>query len=367
MGETLPALVDGHYIISEQFAIDHISGDLESEEKEMLVWLDENVGALISEIKLKRGRDMLEVRKACGAHFPTAWELMIKDAVKKICFRYGRLGDNKRCRLSSEEIIVQLEDSLGTANSKLAQNDGYLLANNISSATTNGAKVRPFARSSPAEAVLFGYLCEAINSDIIDITEWEALSSFLTSVLEDYFQMATVPPSLEEARRDEGQESFRVAMIEWRRSTDILLTNAFVRQLPNDNIVVKLLQQRNKYDARDEDEREASWRRLLATTSTAMTIPENDCTSSHWVNHFRFSLQPLRRTFKKLEGFLWRLGLTGFNSPLDEGDEEEERAALMSSETITIYPGGGLFMISVGVCFVGYAILVGLGRPKPRP
>jgi hypothetical protein len=365
MSETLPVLVDGHHVISEQCLMSHIVGDLGSEENEMIAWLDERIGSLIDIIKQRRGIDMLEIGKACGSHFPTSWELMIKDVAKKVWSRYVREGGNRSDELTSDEIVLQLKDSLQSANSKLVQNHGYLLKGNIPSDPPNGEKRAPLARSSAAEAVLFGHLCEAINANIIDVADWDALSAFQTSVLEDYFQMAMVPPSLAKERRHNGRESFRLAMIEWRRSTDILLMNPFVSQLPQDSFIVSLLQRRSRNITPDED-REASWRRLMANTSTSTGSPERDDTSSKWVTRLRFSLQPLRRTLKQFESFLLRNGVHGFISPLGEGDEAEEKAALGNSETATIYPGGALFVSSIGACFVGYALLVGFGGSGPR-
>ena len=369
MGETLPVLVDGHHVISGESVMEHLAGDLGSEEKEMIDWLDEELGALIYEIKRQCGTDMSEIRKACGAHFPTAWELMIKDAAKKLWARYKREGDNRFGNKSAEEVTQHLKDSLQTVNLKLVQNGGHLLTPGRSLTTSaDGGKRAPVARSSPAEAVLFGHLCEAVNANIVDLGEWEALLAFQTSVLEDYFQMSTIPPCLEAARQQNDRESFRMAMVEWRRSTDTLLLNPFVRQLPSESLTVRLLQQRTMYTTLGE-QREASWRRLMATSgaSSSFAGPENDDTPSEWTSHLRFSLHPLRRYLKKLESFLTRNSLPSFSSPLGEGNDEEERAALMRGDTVTIYPGGALFLTSLGACFIGYALMAAMeGRGRHR-
>ena len=157
-------------------------------------------------------------------------------------------------------------------------------------------------------------------------------------------------------------------MVEWRRSTDTLLLNPFVRQLPSESLTVRVLQQRTMYTTLDE-QREASWRRLMATSgaSGGITGPENDGTPSEWMSRLRFSLQPLRCYLKKLESFLTRNSLPSFSSPLGEGNDEEERAALMRSDTVTIYPGGALFLTSLGACFIGYALMAAMeGRGRHR-
>ena len=138
-------------------------------------------------------------------------------------------------------------------------------------------------------------------------------------------------------------------VIEWRRSSDLLLQNTFVSTLPVDCVIPSLLTQKTKYTSLDERS-ERAWRRLMALTPMSDTSPENDTTANRWTQ-IRFSVDSLAARFLRR---VWRSDKDG-----DKADADAEASARDREGVVTVYLGGAMFLTAVGISFAGYLAVAG--------
>jgi hypothetical protein len=362
MGQTLPAMVDGQYVMCEEDVLKHLGGeDVSDEETELMKWMDKELGALLRHMKRGNDReDLAEVRKACGSFSPTTWEEHIREVMAAVLKHdKSAFGDEFNAIGGTDKLLERLKQSLSKIELKLAQNQGYLFGP-PAGADHPGIKAGQSLRDRVSEAVLFGHLCEILcSSSAATVTEdgqYPTMMAFVRSVFADYFEMTLIPPSIAIYDKKESSDARRKKVVEWRRSSDILAQNAFIRSLSLDGgtcVIPGLIQQKTKYTLLDE-RAEKAWRRLMTLSPLRNNCPEEDMTTSRWAR-VRFSAQPLRARIGKIATFL------GISAPslLSQENEEKETQESNREGVVTITPGGAFFVSSIGVSFLGYLLIVG--------
>jgi hypothetical protein len=360
MGQTLPLVVDGQYIMGESDAMAYYGregtsvDEIESIHGSELTTKINTLGKLLRLIKCRNGReDMAEIKRACGPYCPTSWEAQIRDLMDRT-FSRDSIGDEDLLSLDTQGIIERLRALLSEFESYLVKNDGYLFGRSPSKASGGGdGRRQPIPRSHVAEALLFGHICDLLCCSVsseVDEIEYPQIMAFVTSIFEDYFEMTTVPPSIElDSSLQNNRDAKRKKVIEWRRSSDLLLQNSFVATLPPGCIVPSLLKQKTKYTSLDERS-ERAWRRLMALRTEPDSSPENDSTASRWTT-IRFSVDSLVARL---------LRRAGKQSGTDEDTAQDEEARARDKEgVVTVYLGGAMFLTAVGLSFVGYLAVAG--------
>ena len=363
MGQNLPLVVDGQHLLGEGEALEHYGlraeeSPVSEKEQEAKMKQLEDLGVLLRYLKYRNGReDMMEIRRACGPYCPTSWEAQIRHISQKT-FTHDSAARTDMASLDTSEILTRLQIALGDADNLLAKNGGFLTgrlgsaeedSRSSSSSSSSSKQRKPVARSDVAEAVLFGHTCDILCSSIASVVnsrDYPHLVAFVTAVFEDYFEMTVIPPIIDHDSTLKSREDKRKKVIEWRRSSDLILQNAFVSTLPEHCLVPSLLAQKTKYTTLDERSEQA-WRRLMALTSTPSTseTPENDRTASRWTS-IRFSTDSL---LTKL------LRKAFFAGPSDVEIEDKIEALERDKEgVVTMYPGGLVFLSAVGFSFIGY-------------
>lgn len=368
MGQTLPLVVDGQHVMGEIDALAHYGqGDeqMQGESKEVsdIKAKISALGKMLRHIKYRNGReDMAEIKRACGSYCPTSWEAQIRDVMERMFSRDSK-EDEDFVALDRQAIIELLRAQLGDLEAALVKNGGYLFVGERPRKASGGGDGRrqPIPRTHAAEATLFGHICDLLCSSVsseVDKVEYPQIMSFVIGIFEDYFEMTTVPPSIEmESSLQGNREGKRKKVIEWRRSSDLLLQNTFVSTLPADCVIPSLLTQKTKYTSLDERS-ERAWRRLMALTPMSDTSPENDTTANRWTQ-IRFSVDSLAaRLLRKV----WRSDKDGDKADAD-ADADADAAAEVSARdregVVTVYLGGAMFLTAVGISFVGYLAVAG--------